>query len=141
MRSDQGDHDRPERMSLLPWRPLDPDALVRWLAALREWPKDLLPCADPQAHGLSPEALGRGRDAASAKKAEEARRRRVLNVAGKEVDVSERLVEFLPLIQQTLDEQPGFLREARSFSLLDELKPRQPRPGTPLRRRQGPPGR
>lgn len=112
----------------LDFRPLDPDALVGWLAALHEWPKDLLPSADPEAHGLSPEALAKGRDAASVERAEQARRRRVLEVAGREVDVAESLAEFLPLIQQTLDQQPGFLREARSFSLLDELELRQPRP-------------
>ncbi len=112
----------------LDFRPLDPDVLVRWLAALREWPENMLPSADPETHGLTPEALAKGRDAASVEKAEQARKRRVLYVAGREVDVSESLAEFLPLVQQTLDQQPGFLREARSFSLLDELGPRQPRP-------------
>ncbi len=112
----------------LDFRSLDPDGLVRWLAALYEWPKDLLSSADPQVHGLSAEDLAKGRDAASVEKAERARLRRVLKVAGKEVDVSENLTEFLPLIQQTLDEQPQFLREARTFSPLDELEPRQPRP-------------
>lgn len=113
----------------LDFRPLDPDALVGWLAALHEWPKEMLPSADPDVHGLSPEALAKGRDAVSVAKAEQARRRRVLEVAGKEVDVAESLAEFLPLIQQTLDQQPGFLREARSFSLLDEFEPRRPPPG------------
>jgi len=115
----------------LDFRPLDPHTLVGWLAALNEWPKDMLPSADPEAHGLSPEALAKGRDAASVEKAEQARRRRVLEVAGKEVDVADSLAEFLPLIQQTLDQQPGFMQEARSFSLLDELEPRQPRADRP----------
>ena len=112
----------------LDFRPLDSDALVRWLAALGEWPKDMLPSADPQAHGLSAEDLAKGRDAASAEQTERARMRRVLKVAGTEVDVSESLADFLPLIQQTLDAQPGFFRQARTFSALDELEPRQPRP-------------
>lgn len=111
----------------LDFRPLDPDTLVGWLAALHEWPKGMLPSADPNVHGLSPEALAKGRDAVSAAKAEQARRRRVLEVAGREVDVGESLAEFLPLIQQTLEQQPGFLREARNFSMLDELEPRRPR--------------
>jgi hypothetical protein len=112
----------------LDFRALDPDALVRWLAALGEWPAGMLPSADPQAHGLSAEDLAKGRDAASAEQAERARMRRVLKVAETEVDVTESLADFLPLIQQTLDAQPGFYRQGRTFSPLDELEPRQPRP-------------
>ena len=88
----------------------------------------MLQSADPRVHGLSPEALANARDAVSVAKAEQARRRRVLEVAGTEVDVAESLADFLPLIQQTLDRQPGFLREARNFSPLDEAEPRRPRP-------------
>ncbi|MEV0636521.1 hypothetical protein AB0I77_16445 [Streptomyces sp. NPDC050619] len=78
---------RLEAVGALDFRPLSPNDVVGWLAALGQWPDGMAVATEPERHGLSGADLDRVRNAAEHERRERERERRSISVGGRDFDV------------------------------------------------------
>ncbi|MYR55052.1 hypothetical protein GTY54_01915, partial [Streptomyces sp. SID625] len=94
----------------LDFRLLGPDDIAAWLAALGHWPSGMPASADPAVHRVTAAGLENGRRAADPARARSERRRRIVTVAGKEIDVhTGDFGELTAELQRALDADPRLL--------------------------------
>ncbi|TDC57279.1 DUF3883 domain-containing protein [Micromonospora sp. KC207] len=105
----------------LDFRPLTADDIVSWLYHLSQWPAGMPLSADYRVHGLSESDLSKGRSAEARAREEKARLRRVLAVAGREVDVENELDQFIDIIRTSVDSDERLRRQRDTFAELDVL--------------------
>ncbi|MFJ8589354.1 sacsin N-terminal ATP-binding-like domain-containing protein [Streptomyces sp. NPDC093595] len=130
-----------EAAGALDFRLLTADDVAARLAAVGQWPRDLLPTADPARHGLSADAVERARSEAEHARAERERRRRTLVVRGRELDVhTGDFTDLTAELQRSLDEDPELLGGTARFTTLTPLAPRKPSGSGAARRPGGRPG-
>ncbi|MFI8931689.1 sacsin N-terminal ATP-binding-like domain-containing protein [Streptomyces sp. NPDC053474] len=133
--------DRLDAAGALDFRLLEPDDVVGWLAALGHWPDGMPATVDLGAHGLTPTALDRVRNAAEHERRARERSRRTLSVGGKDIDLrADDLTDLTAALQGALDRDaiPALGGGRVAFTRPQELPPaRRPSGGG----RRGPGGR
>lgn len=117
---------------VLDFRRLDIDDIPAWLEALGRWPTGMRPTSDPTTAGVTDEQLAAADSAATVARQERERRRRLVHIGDRAIDVgvgATDLTTLIDVLQANLDAHPAVIATPNRRTDLCPMPATRPRGG------------